>query len=63
VVISWRFPLGAASHSRRMKLVSGWSISANRCAAPAPISSVGSSNGAVLQLTTSTLSVTVSGAW
>ena len=45
MVISWRLPFGAASHSRRMKLVSGWSISANRCAAPVPISSVASSNG------------------
>ena len=63
MVISWRLPFGAASHRRRMKLVSGWSISAKMCAAPVPIISVASSNGAVLQLRISTLSVTVSGAW
>ncbi|MBB5625163.1 hypothetical protein BJ981_000862 [Sphaerisporangium krabiense] len=48
-MISWRAPLGATSHRRRRKFVSSWSISANRCAAPAPMSSVDSSNGSVLQ--------------
>jgi hypothetical protein len=61
--MSWRFPFGAVSQRRRMKLVSGWSISAKMCAAPVPISSVSSSNLSVLQLRISTLSVTVSGAW
>ncbi len=61
--MSCRLPPGASSHMRRMKLVSGWSISANRCAAPWPIISVGSMKGSVDQLRISTLSVTVSGAW
>ena len=46
-----------------MKFVSGWSIAANRCAAPLPISSAGTANGSLLQVSTSTVSVTVSGAW
>ena len=46
---SCRVPPGASSHNRMMRFVSGWSISTKRCAAPVPISSVGSSNVSLLQ--------------